>query len=355
MRSFFIKDAKVDKAIVDTLITWAKADHQWTKLSRYSRAQAAIAFNRFGEGELAKLIMKSVRENAVEDEEMGMSWRMPRSWWWYDAPLETQALTIEAFKEVTQEQDAVAACALWLLQQKRTSRWTTTVSTADAIYALMLGNNTMLTPTAEVDVTLGGVSIKPDTSEAGSGYFSKRYQPAEIKPAMAKIEVKNPNNAITFGALHWQYLEDIDKVTQSEDKMPIVIDRKLFVKEYTTKGPVLKPAKSVKIGDTIVTRIELRVEREMEFVHMKDTRAASIEPVDVLSTYRWQDGTGYFQSTRDTATHFFFDRLNRGTYVFEYECRVFQNGKCKAGMTEIQCMYAPEFNAHSAGMMLESK
>jgi uncharacterized protein YfaS (alpha-2-macroglobulin family) len=355
MRSFFIKDAKVDKSIVDTLITWAKADHQWTKLSRYSRAQAAIAFNRFGEGELAKLIMKSVRENAVEDEEMGMSWRMPRSWWWYDAPLETQALTIEAFKEVTKEQDAVDACALWLLQQKRTSRWTTTTSTADAIYALMLGNNTMLTPTAEVDVTLGGVSIKPDTSEAGSGYFSKRYQPAEIKPAMAKIEVKNPNNAITFGALHWQYLEDIDKVTQSEDKMPIVIDRKLFVKEYTTKGPVLKPAKSVKIGDTIVTRIELRVEREMEFVHMKDTRAASIEPVDVLSSYRWQDGTGYFQSTRDTATHFFFDRLNRGTYIFEYECRVFQNGKCKAGMTEIQCMYAPEFNAHSAGMMLESK
>ena len=355
MRSFFIKDAKVNRDIVDTLITWAKTDHQWTKLSRYSRAQAAIAFNRFGEVELAKLIMKSVRENAVEDEEMGMSWRMPRSWWWYDAPLETQALTIEAFKEVTKEQDAVDACALWLLQQKRTSRWTTTTSTADAIYALLLGNNTMLTPTAEVDVTLGGVSIKPEAAEAGSGYFSKRYQPAEIKPSMAKIEVKNPNNAITFGALHWQYLEDIDKVTQSEDKMPIVIDRKLFVKEYTTKGPVLKPANKVKIGDTIVTRIELRVEREMEFVHMKDTRAASIEPVDVLSTYRWQDGTGYFQSTRDTATHFFFDRLNRGTYIFEYECRVFQNGKCKAGMTEIQCMYAPEFNAHSAGMMLESK
>jgi uncharacterized protein YfaS (alpha-2-macroglobulin family) len=355
MRSFFIKDAPPEKEIINTLVAWAKLDNQWTKLSRYSRAQAAIAFNRFDEVELAKLIMKSVRENAVEDEEMGMSWRMPRSWWWYDAPLETQALTIEAFKEVTKEQDAVDACALWLLQQKRTSRWTTTVSTADAIYALMLGNNTMLSPKAEVEVRLGGALIKPEASEAGSGYFSKRYQPAEIKPEMAKIEVKNPNNAITFGALHWQYLEDIDKVTKSEDKMPIVIDRKLFVKEYTTKGPVLKPIKTVKIGDTIVTRIELRVEREMEFVHMKDTRAASIEPVDVLSSYRWQDGTGYFQSTRDTATHFFFDRLQRGTYIFEYECRVFQNGKCKAGMTEIQCMYAPEFNSHSAGMMLESK
>jgi uncharacterized protein YfaS (alpha-2-macroglobulin family) len=355
MRSFFLKDAKVDKDIVDTLVAWAKLDNQWTKLSRYSRAQAAIAFNRLGEVDLAKLIMKSVRENAVEDEEMGMSWRMPRSWWWYDAPLETQALTIEAFKEVTKEQDAVDACALWLLQQKRTSRWTTTTSTADAIYALLLGTNAALTPTSEVTVTHGGVVVRPDKTEAGSGYFSKRYQPAEIKPALATIEVKNPNNAITFGALHWQYLEDIDKVTKSEDKMPIVIDRKLFVKEYTTKGPVLKPIKTVKIGDTIVTRIELRVEREMEFVHMKDTRAASIEPVDVLSTYRWQDGTGYFQSTRDTATHFFFDRLQRGTYIFEYECRVFQNGKCKAGMTEIQCMYAPEFNSHSAGMMLESK
>ena len=102
-------------------------------------------------------------------------------------------------------------------------------------------------------------------------------------------------------------------------------------------------------------RIELRVDRDMEYVHMKDQRGSGTEPVNVLSRYRYQDGLGYYESTRDTATHFFMDYLPKGTYVFEYSTRIQHKGKYQTGMASIQCMYAPEFNSHSESFELEVK
>ncbi|MCL1922104.1 MAG: hypothetical protein FWG50_13715 [Kiritimatiellaeota bacterium] len=178
-----------------------------------------------------------------------------------------------------------------------------------------------------------------------------------MRPELARVHVTNPGDALALGALHWQYLQDIDKLTPSADGTPLRIKRQLFKLEKPGGKRTLRPlgGDALAPGDTLVTRIEVRVDRDMDFVHLKDTRAASLEPDDVLSSYRWQDGTGYFQSTRDTATHFFFDRLPRGTHVFEYDSHVFQSGTCNGGFAEIQCMYAPAFNAHSASETVKSK
>jgi hypothetical protein len=100
-------------------------------------------------------------------------------------------------------------------------------------------------------------------------------------------------------------------------------------------------------GDEIVARLEIVSDRTYEFVHLQDERPACAEPVDVLSSYRWHDGVGYYQSTRDTATHYYIDRLNKGTFVLETSYRVQQRGTFVGGIATIQCMYAPEFTAHS--------
>jgi uncharacterized protein YfaS (alpha-2-macroglobulin family) len=358
-RSFFLKDHPVGdqlKTYHNERMTLAKAD--WTNLSRLNRAQLAIALKRLGDADTPRLIIRSIRENAHVSEELGMSWRdNVRSWWWYELPLESQAMMIEAFLEIADDQASADLCALWLVQQKQVQRWPTTVATAQAIYALLLGKNTSLAPHTNATLLLGGAEVKPDgASEAGTGYFAKRYAPADIRPALGNITVKNPGNALALGALHWQYLQDIDKLTPSADDTPLRIKRQLFRLDKTGGKRTLHPLDdTVKQGDTIVTRIEVRVDRDIDFVHLKDTRAASLEPDDVLSSYRWQNAIGYFQSTRDTATHFFFDRLPRGTYVFEYDCHVFQAGTCSGGFSEIQCMYAPEFNAHSASEPVKSK
>ena len=164
---------------------------------------------------------------------------------------------------------------------------------------------------------------------------------------MGKIMVTKHDEGVAWGSVHWQYMEDISKITPHEGT-PLKLQKQLFTKVNTNKGPTLQPCNgSVSVGDELVQRIILRTDRDMEYVHLKDQRGSGTEPVNVLSRYRYQDGLGYYESTRDTATHFFIDYLPKGTYVFEYSVRVQHKGQYQTGMASIQCMYAPEFNSHS--------
>src|SRR6185369_15896568 len=125
---------------------------------------------------------------------------------------------------------------------------------------------------------------------------------------------------------------------------------------HTDKGEQLIPVDPnvpIAVGSLLRVRIELRTDRDMEFLHMKDMRAAGLEPVDVLSAYKWQDGLGYYQSTKDASTNFFFDSMNKGAYVFEYDLRVSQAGNFSNGIATIQSMYAPEFSSHSEGIRIK--
>ena len=164
---------------------------------------------------------------------------------------------------------------------------------------------------------------------------------------MGKIMVTKHDEGVAWGSVHWQYMEDISKITPHEGT-PLKLQKQLFTKVNTNKGPTLQPCNgSVSVGDELVQRIILRTDRDMEYVHLKDQRGSGTEPVNVLSRYRYQDGLGYYESTRDTATHFFIDYLPKGIYVFEYSVRVQHKGQYQSGIANIQCMYAPEFNSHS--------
>jgi hypothetical protein len=192
--------------------------------------------------------------------------------------------------------------------------------------------------------------------EAGTGYFKTSWKGAEIKPEMAEVKITKKGKGIAWGSLYWQYFEDLDKITSAET--PLKLNKKLFKKTNEDKGEVrsdITKDTQLKVGDLVRVRIELRSDRAMEFVHMKDMRAAGLESVNVLSQYKWQDGLGYYESTKDASTNFFFGYLSKGTYVFEYPLRVNHNGDFSNGITTIQCMYAPEFTAHSEGVRVKVK
>jgi uncharacterized protein YfaS (alpha-2-macroglobulin family) len=277
------------------------------------------------------------------------------NWWWYRAPIETQALMIEAFDEVSNDAQAVEACKVWLLKQKQTQSWKTTKATADAIYALLLRGEGLLSSDALVEVALVGETIKPEMVEAGTGFYEQKFVRNEVKPAMGRITVTKTDDGVSWGAIHWQYLEDMAKVTPNVGT-PLKLKKTLFIKETTKKGQVLVPVSGpLSVGDELVVRIELRTDRDMEYVHLKDQRASGTEPVEVLSGYRFEDGLAYYESTRDTASHFFIDYLPKGVYVFEYSTRVQLRGSYQTGIAEVQCMYAPEFNSHSESFALEVK
>ena len=244
----------------------------------------------------------------------------------------------------------------WLLKNKQTSRWPTTKATTEAIYALLMNGSDWLSDDTPLEVVWGGTAVSRPANDiqAGTGYYKIRKDKEEVKPELATVTLKHTGNGIAWGGLYWQYFEDLDKITSAET--PLQLSKKLFRKENTPEGEklfALEEGRALKLGDLLRVRIEIKVDREMEFVHMKDMRAAGLEPVDVLSKYKYQDGLGYYQSTRDAATNFFFDRLPKGVFVFEYDLRVNNAGQFSNGITTIQCMYAPEFTSHSEGVRIE--
>jgi len=163
----------------------------------------------------------------------------------------------------------------------------------------------------------------------------------------------NDQNFVSWGSIYWRYFEEADKISASST--PLKLSKKLFIEKNTDRGPVLIPVSEndeLHIGDKIKVRIELRVDRDMEYVHMKDMRASGLEPVNVLSEYKWQGSLGYYESTRDASTNFFFNYLRKGTYVFEYPLFASQTGSFSNGITTIQCMYAPEFASRSEGIRI---
>jgi hypothetical protein len=268
-------------------------------------------------------------------------------------------LLIEAVDEITKDQESVDLMKVWLLKQKQVQDWRTTKATAEACYALLLRGTEWLAETKIPDIMIGSETLKladnPEVDiESGTGYFKTSWKREEIKPEMGKVTVTNNNKVVAWGSLYWQYFEQLDKITPHET--PLKIKKQLFLEIDSETGKKITPLiKDTKLspGDIVKVRIEIRVDRDMEFVHLKDMRASGFEPINVLSTHKYQDGLWYYENTRDAATNFFMDRLPKGTYVFEYPLRVIHKGDFSNGITTMQCMYAPEFATHSEGVRVK--
>jgi uncharacterized protein YfaS (alpha-2-macroglobulin family) len=328
----------------------------------YMQGMIALALNRFGATTTALNIMAALKENSTNRADFGMYWAGDEEgYYWYNSNIEEHALMIEAFDEVSHDEKSVDALKVWLLRSKQTQDWGTTKATAEACYSLLLKGTDILSREPRIEIKVGDKKIKLAPSgdsvehgEAGTGYFKTSWTGSDIKPDMGNITVSKSDSGLSWGAVYWQYFEELDKITPH--KTPLNVNKKLFVERVTTSGVVMEPITSstqLHPGDKIKVRIELRVDRDMDYVQMKDMRASCMEPVDIISEYKYQDGLGYYQSTKDAATNFFFDHLGKGTYVFEYAMFVTNRGKFSNGITTIQCMYAPEFNSHSEGVRVK--
>jgi hypothetical protein len=382
-RSFFTADAPPQGEAAEA-IRWAfdVGRRCWTKLdARLTQGHLAIALARSGDKPTALSIIDSLKQRAVDadvkpgtekDSWQGMWWRDPHpGWWsWTYAPIATQTIMIEAFDEVAGDRDAVEALKVWLLSQKRTSQWPGSRATADAVSALLGRGDDLLASQELVTVTVGGERMQPGTAfgarpspEAGTGFFEERFTRREIEPAMGQIVLAKQDKGVAFGGIHWQYLDDIANVPAA-GREELSIEKQLFIKKFTKSGPELVPAAkdgatavelAVELGDELVVRLVVKSDRDYEFLELRDHRPSLTEPVDVLSGWRWGDGVGWYVAVRDASTQLFFERLPRGTHVFEYSLRAAHRGAASSGFATIQSRYAPEFSAHSASIPVEVK
>jgi hypothetical protein len=366
-RSYFIK-VGMDKTTQEAVNYYKnQAEKYWLNFNIYAEGMLALGAHRMEMNDLANDIVKSLKDRAIQHEEFGMYWKDYKAgFYWYQAPIETQAVMIEMFDEVANDQESVENLKIWLLKQKQTTNWKTTKQTTEAVYALLLNGTDLLASDDLVEVTVGGKEIEYTDKksenpykvnvQAGTGYFKTAWDGKKVKPEMGGVTVKKNTTGVAWGAMYWQYFEDLDKITYAET--PLKLNKQLYLLKHSKEGEILTEITKdnvLKVGDKIRVRIELRTDRNLEYVHMKDMRASGFEPINVLSSYKYREGLGYYEATKDAATNFFFDYIPKGTYVFEYDLRVQHKGDFSNGITTIQCMYAPEFTSHSEGIRVTVK
>jgi len=362
MRSFF-PDFKIDSKTQKALTYYKNQSATfWKENKLYNQGLIALLQFRDKNALLANKILASLKENSILSERMGMYWKENKaSWYWYQSPIETQSLLIEAFSEIENDTKTIDNLKIWLLKNKQTNQWKTTKATTEAVYALLFQGSDWLSVNESVAITIGDKKLTPEKLkdvkiEAGTGYFKTSWKASEITPEMATVTLSKKDKGIAWGGLYWQYFEDLDQITSA--KTPLQLHKKIFLKTNSDTGKKLTEITSdtkLNVGDLITIRIELKSDRDMSFIHMKDMRASGVEPTSVLSEYKWQDGLGYYQSTKDASTNFFFDSLKKGIYIFEYDVRINNSGNFSNGITTIQSMYAPEFSSHSEGIRIEVK
>lgn len=331
----------------------------WSKESFYMQAMIALAAWRNGDKSVAAQIVAHLKSMAQEDEENGMFWkRQGAGLFWHEQPIERQALLIEAFNTITpDDNESISKMQLWLLKQKQSQHWGSTKSTTEAVYALLTSR--IVLESTQVKLKIGGETLPSEAMKAatGSGYFKTSWKGGDIAKEMSEVRLEKNDEGPAWGALYWKYFEDYDKISGSED-MNLGVGKELFVVENDGEGEVLRnvaAGNTLHVGDKVRVRIILSADRDMEYVHLKDQRAACFEPLNVLSQYKFQGGLFYYESTRDASTDFFIDYLPKGKHVFEYTLYATQKGDFSSGITHVECMYAPEFQSHTKGFRVEVK
>ena len=328
-------DKKVNQYFIDKLSGEGK------ELTIYGKALGAIILQQSGKVAEAKLFMQSLMEYSVVTDEMGRYFDTPKarySWFSYKIPTEVAAM--EAIQRITKDTKAIDEMKRWLLKQKQTQTWETPIATADAVYALMAtGASDLLANTGGVEITLGKEVIRTPADDA-IGYIKKTVSGDVMN--IKKVSVDKEGTGMGWGAVYAQYLESMDQI--GEQGNGLSVSRQLY------KGDeALNESAPLKVGDKITVRLTVKADRDMDFVQIKDDRAACMEPLQAVSGFRWGNGLGYYQATKDASTQFFIDQMRKGTYVIEYQVYVNRTGEYQAGIATVQSAYAPEFGGHTGG------
>lgn len=325
----------------------SQLETSWTQLSLYEKALTAIAMERYGKTDIAKQIIRSLKEYSTTTPEMGMYWANNRSTLFTNSAIQTHVAIMSAFREIEGNSTDTEWMKQWLLRQKQTQSWGSTPTTVDAIYALLLTGNNQLASSENLGVKLGNKNLNVSPEEKTLGYIKQTFTGKEITPKMMNVTLSKQQQQASWGGLYLQYFEKLDKITSHSGD--ISVQKDLFIQREGDNGNTLTPlaGQNLQVGDRICIRITVTNNQDMQFVHLKDLRAGCFEPTEQLSGNRWQENLGYYQETTDVATNFFFDFLPKGTHVFEYTVWIAQSGTYQDGIATLQCVYAPQYSANS--------
>ena len=311
----------------------------------YGKALSAIILQEAGKEAKAKEFLESLMQYSVMTQEMGRYFDSPKAEYsWFSYRIPTQVAAIEAVKRVANEEKTQEEMKQWLLKQKQAQVWDTPIATTHAVYSLLTTGTDALADKGASLIKIGKEKIQ--TSADGLGYISQEIQGNVMN--LKKATVVKESAGIAWGAVYATFEEDLDKVSTQGNALKV--ERTLYV-----DGKPVADDDALKQGTVLTVRLTVTADRDMDFVQVKDERAACMEPVDALSGYRWNNRISYYQETKDASTSFYFDQMRKGKYELEYEVYVTSSGIYQQGVATVRSVYAPEFGGHGKGGRLMVK
>ncbi|WAM29385.1 alpha-2-macroglobulin family protein [Myxococcus sp. NMCA1] len=331
----------------------------WKKHSPYLKGYLALTLKRAGRGADANRVWESVMDSAKTSPELGTYWAQEdRSWLWYNDTTETHAFALRTLTELNPKDARREGLVQWLLLDKKLNHWKSTRATAESLYALVkyLQAEGALGVREDAQVTVGPRVVR--MSFAPDEYTGKKNQVVvpgpELNPAtMSSVVVEKTTPGFAFASATWHF--STEKLPDSDRGDFFQVSRRYFLRERQGRDAMLVPLAEGAVvlpGDEVEVQLSLRAKHAAEYVHLRDPRAAGLEPENVQSRHRWDLGIVWYEETRDSGTNFFFEQLPAGEYTFKYRLRANMGGQFKVGPATVQSMYAPEFTAYSAGAVI---
>ncbi len=308
-------------------------------LTIYGKAVVAIIMHQADKATEADEFLQSLMEYSVMNEEMGRYFDTPKAEYsWFSYKIPTQVMAIEALHRMNKDINSVEQMKQWLLKQKQAQAWETPIATSDAVYALLTTGKDWLQHTGVAEIKIGKEVIR--TPDDALGYVEKEVSGKVMD--IRQVSVEKASDGIGWGAVYAEFEEEMNQVEIQGNALNI--SRTIY-----KDGQPLAEGTLLQVGDKLKIRLTVTADRDMDFVEVKDERAACMEPVDALSGYRWANGVGYYQETKDASTSFFLERMRKGTCSLEYEVYVTSAGRYTQGVPAVRSVYAPEFGGHATG------
>lgn len=329
------------KWIADGVVDMAASG--WGDYSIMGKAKAAILLANSGRNDVARNVVESLRQFARKSGDRGTYWDIDGI-----DKVTLASTALKALNKANPDDPMIDDVRHWLLLAKETQCWGGATKACDAINALLTtGKNWTAAVRKAPQIKVGNVKIDTD---AATPYFGYIRRSIDMKRNDGSISIRRDKGCPAWGAVYCQYNAPADSV-KSHANADIRIEKQFYV--YNSAN-TLRPDATTEfaVGDRIQVRLTIRSERDLDFVALTDNRGACFEPVDQLSVYEWQDGTGSYRETRDSATNIFFSHISKGTYVITYDVYANNAGTYTSGIASLQCQYAPALTSHSAGATL---
>ncbi|MCD1116782.1 alpha-2-macroglobulin family protein [Chryseobacterium turcicum] len=343
-----------------TLKSLVKQKAKTTKITDFTffgLHRTALLMSDYGLKDVSDKLLNYLKETSVDSKTQGIYWKQNLDdWGWFSSKVVNHAGALEVFNKLkSNDQKFIEDMKIWLITQKEVNSWGSSRGTSEVIFTILnSGKSWTSTDSDRATIIWGGKELKPQTQ--ATGYVKSAVKTEVLDENLATVTVTKPGAGVVQGGLFWQYYEDLDKIKSSENY--ISVTKELYKKVKTVNGEELlkiSPETPLKVGDKVTVRMILNTDRAMEFIHIKDMRAAGFEPLNVLSGYQWKNNLGYYESTKDASTNFYIQYMPKGKYVFEYDYVANASGKFSNGITTIQNYYAPQMNAHTKGSTVEIK